>query len=201
MIAIALLFLALLSVYAEDLNVFNGYLIPSSFTPACTSALQQNVTACNNATLLYPGYGDISSNVTLNNICTTSCSNALAQYHTNIAQQCAGASLNLTGLGEPMTYLVDIIWNSFNSTCLTDSATGEFCSQYIGSAVSQDANATSLPEAVLCSNCMVDLAEMYVLSPISTGNQAMQNWQYIQTTCGVVLNGTIPTPYVPDSNT
>ncbi|RUS13988.1 hypothetical protein BC938DRAFT_477585, partial [Jimgerdemannia flammicorona] len=64
-------------------------------------------------------YGDITSNVTLKSICTSSRSRALAQYYTNITQKCQGASLNLTGLGEPVTYLVDIVWNSFNKTCLT----------------------------------------------------------------------------------
>lgn len=70
-------------------------------------------------------YGPIGNDILQESLCDASCGSSLASYHNEVQQACAGDPEPWDGV--PAVWVGDIIWSTYNRTCLKDETTGEFC--------------------------------------------------------------------------
>lgn len=99
----------------------------ATISTTCINAMESQVD-CNEwfqSNAMIDVQGTLNSTV-LATLCTTACGASLASYGRNVITSCAGEPQPFPGL--PATYYGDITSASFNITCLTDTATGEYCS-------------------------------------------------------------------------
>ena len=91
--------------------------------------------------------------------------------------------------GLPATYFGDVAYATYNLTCLKDTTSGDYCTDFIDAAfdnITTDSDALSLPANVLCSPCIVDTMKQMQSTPYSNyGPDLASQWSSIQTTCGI----------------
>jgi hypothetical protein len=98
----------------------------SSLSDACLLALQGTV-QCNSSLqgIAASDYFYQLDDSDFGSFCAESCGQSLAAYHESVDAACAGQPQPWDGY--PMTYFGDLLWASYNLTCLTDPTSGESC--------------------------------------------------------------------------
>ncbi|EPE06530.1 hypothetical protein F503_02658 [Ophiostoma piceae UAMH 11346] len=162
----------------------------------CMSAVEATV-LCDSQLSLIAGsdYFMEQDPSTLEAICTASCASSLADYHHNVAAKCSGQPEAWPGY--PATYFGDLVWSSYNLTCLADPTTGSSCMSYLFNATgdSEDVSALDLPDDLLCSPCVLALYRVLQGTAYSYyDDQMASDWKAIQEKCGV----TYPTDVTPN---
>ena len=71
-------------------------------------------------------YGSLNDSALQTSICNPACGSALETYHSSISSSCANDPQPWDGI--PATWAGDVLWATWNRTCLKDSKTGEYCS-------------------------------------------------------------------------
>lgn len=120
-------------------------------------------------------------------LCDPRCGVSLANYHSDVSSACASDVQPFDGL--PATYFGDVAAATYNLTCLTDSSTGEYCTDVIFDAFANyttDSDGTGLPASDLCSSCVVSAFRQIQSTPYSNyGAQLVDQWSSIQETCSL----------------
>ena len=70
-------------------------------------------------------YGSLGNATLQNSLCAAVCGALLALYHTNVALACASDPQPWPGI--PAFWTSNVIWVTYNRTCLKDPATGAYC--------------------------------------------------------------------------
>lgn len=99
----------------------------ATLSTACVSSIESSV-QCNsylqnvaNADI----YGTYDS-TTQDGLCDPNCGSSLASYHSSVVASCSNDPMPWDGL--PAQYYGDRVWSAYNTTCLKDSSTGQYCS-------------------------------------------------------------------------
>lgn len=70
-------------------------------------------------------YGPVGNNTLQDVLCAASCGSSLSEYHDSIHKACANDPQPWDGI--PASWVSDIIWATYNRTCLKDEISGEYC--------------------------------------------------------------------------
>ncbi|KAK9646497.1 hypothetical protein HCH54_005237 [Aspergillus fumigatus] len=142
-------------------------------------------------------FGPISNDTFQDQLCVDSCRTSLETYHNAVQQQCANDPPPWDGI--PAVWVGDILRSTFNRSCLTDPASGNYCTNVIGEIQAAlgtaDTALTSISKDQLCSTCMINLIVQMQQTAYSNYNeQLVGQWVQIQDTCGT---GPLPTNVQP----
>ncbi|KAE9375150.1 carbohydrate-binding module family 50 protein [Stipitochalara longipes BDJ] len=155
-----------------------------ALSTACTNAMIANI-SCPIELLTFAGVGNLvaSDNVTVPQICSSSCTKSLASYHKNISTACAHDPAPWPGI--PATWPGDIMWAYANRTCLTNATTGKYCVDEVLSWWNTTTiNATllsNIPTQYLCTKCMLGmLAQSQSTSYSNYNADFVSDWQSVQ---------------------
>lgn len=85
-------------------------------------------------------------------------------------------------------------YSMYNQTCLKDTSTGEYCSDFLaGFMTDQDTDGSSLSRDIICSNCVTNLFLGLQGSEYSSYDATFADqWTAIQQQCGTNYNTTVP---------
>ncbi len=129
--ALALLWTLLPSiVIASNSSYFfgNGTFYPSAtVSTACSDAILGQVNCLDDlltyahADTFYP----LANATYQKQFCNATCGSSLSAYVSNVTKSCAGQPTPFDGL--PATYYGNWAWSSWNTTCLQDAKTGQYC--------------------------------------------------------------------------
>ncbi len=70
-------------------------------------------------------YGSMDNASLQNSLCEQDCGRSLSKYHSSVASACHSDPQPWSGI--PATWYGDLVWASYNQTCLKDSKTGQYC--------------------------------------------------------------------------
>ena len=70
-------------------------------------------------------YGSLGNATLQDSLCSAQCGASLESYHSNVALTCANDPQPWPGV--PAIWTGDVIWATYNRTCLKDPATGAYC--------------------------------------------------------------------------
>ena len=105
-------------------QVFTNDSLPTNLTTACNNALLSDLDCDPTIPALQDGY--YYAQATLDSICTTRCTSALAAYESSVIQSCRGQTWNgYYNATEPVAMIPDIMQYQYNLACLMD--TGRYC--------------------------------------------------------------------------
>ncbi|ODM15751.1 hypothetical protein SI65_08985 [Aspergillus cristatus] len=142
-------------------------------------------------------YGPVGNNTLQDALCAASCGSSLSEYHDSVHKACANDPQPWDGI--PAFWVGDIIWATYNRTCLKDETSGEYCTNEIGdiqeSLGDADMPLTSLSKDRLCSTCLLALIKQMQNTAYSNYDAKLAvDWAEIQKTCGT---GALPTEVQP----
>ena len=93
----------------------------------CVSAAQATVACDPYLNILSSGNLIVNMNNTiLDALCTASCGSSLASYHHKVIDACKSDPEPWQGI--PVQFYGDVVWSTYNQTCLKDPKSGEYCS-------------------------------------------------------------------------
>ncbi|KAK5652943.1 hypothetical protein OQA88_9422 [Cercophora sp. LCS_1] len=158
---------------------------------ACNQALTAPVWECPRELLNLVGgehYYTVQNETVMDVLCRSECPTALVSYRSDVVTACANDKQPRDGY--PATYWVDAVSSVQKQTCLKDSATGEYCTQFLervlGDATSPADLLGGYSTASLCSECIVNLFKHQQSTPYSNYDAEMaEAWAAIQTQCGL----------------
>jgi len=101
----------------STVNLSQGCISALNATIACNPYIQQMVAT--------DYYGSLGSPTLQDSICAAGCGTSLASYHAQVAAACASTPQPWPGI--PAVWAGDVIWATYNRTCLKDPATGRYC--------------------------------------------------------------------------
>ncbi|CAE6504017.1 unnamed protein product [Rhizoctonia solani] len=162
---------------------------------ACGKALNSSI-ACDGAIgLSIAGAALDSSSLTA--LCSASCYQSLMSYRATISSTCdSSVVLRGTDATFPITYLVDNLIFTYNTTCIKDKTTGNWCAQFFNSSWSgttTDQGIENLPTSVLCSSCVMQNLLISQQSVIGYDPDFVSTaWPTIQSKCGITTSITDP---------
>lgn len=100
---------------------------PATLSTACSNAIQGNVNCLDDlltfahADTFYP----LGNATYQKQFCNAACGSSLSTYVSNVTKSCAGQQSPFDGL--PATYYGNWAWSSWNTTCLQDAKSGNYC--------------------------------------------------------------------------
>lgn len=169
-------------VFFNSTNAINADVTLSA---GCEAALMANISCPEPLVdLATDGLVLNSDNVTVPQVCASTCSSSLAAFHSNVSTACKNDPNPWTGM--PATWFGDLVWAYANRTCLTNNVTGAYCVDEVLSWWSTvDDNSTvlltDLPSDNLCSPCMISLlAQAQSTSFSNYGSDLVDDWIAIQ---------------------
>lgn len=116
--------LAFLVHRSNAFQVFTNNTLPPNLTIACNSALLSDLGCDPTVAALQDGY--YYAKATLDSICTTTCTSALAAYESSVIQSCKGQTWNgYYNATDPIAIIPDIMQYQYSLACLMDS--GRYC--------------------------------------------------------------------------
>lgn len=99
----------------------------ASTSDGCTAALKESLN-CEPYLLtlsMSDYYGPVGNGSFQDQLCSEGCGAALATYHSSVAQQCAEDVEPWDGV--PAVWAGDVLWATWNRTCLRDPNTNKYC--------------------------------------------------------------------------
>lgn len=70
----------------------------------------------------------------LDALCAPACEQSILSYRSKVISACKNDPQPFDGL--PAQYFIDVIWASYNLTCLKDPKSGSYCNSRVVSALS-----------------------------------------------------------------
>lgn len=174
-----------------QINVYPSDLDPSpvNLDETCIAAINATIN-CDPNIVPYASsdyYGSLANSTLQDTLCEGTCGSSLAAYRQNVLSVCGAGTEMQTGY--PVTYTGDLVWSYYNLTCLTDTATGEYCTDYVNtvnSSIATDTAISDLDSSVLCSPCMLQLFQNRQSTAFSGYSMSSAvTWASIQAICGV----------------
>ena len=105
----------------------NGTQSATAISSGCASAVGGSLN-CNpylQALAETNWYGSLNDTALQTSVCTSGCNTSLSTYHTTVSKACANDPQPWDGI--PATWAGDILWATYNRTCLKDPTTGKYC--------------------------------------------------------------------------
>ncbi|KAJ5951266.1 uncharacterized protein N7479_009679 [Penicillium vulpinum] len=189
----------LASVFAQiDLYEY-GINATALISDGCTSALRKELD-CDPflVTLSMSDYfGQVGNETFQDQLCDDGCGNALEAYHSSVKQQCAGDVEPWDGV--PAVWAGDVLWSTWNRTCLKDPKTNTYCTDAIGDIQTVlgdiDTALSAVSKDQLCSTCVLDLIQQMQKTAYSNyDEQLVDEYVKIQDICNT---GALPTEVQP----
>jgi hypothetical protein len=105
----------------------NGTHSTANLAQSCITALNATITCDPYIQQLVATdyYGSLGNATLQDTVCAAACGTSLASYHANVAQACTNSPQPWPGV--PAIWAGDVIWATYNRTCLKDPATGQYC--------------------------------------------------------------------------
>lgn len=105
----------------------NGTQSTANLSQGCITALNDTINCDPYIQYLVSNdyYGSLGNATLQNSVCAAGCGESLASYHANIALACTNDPQPWPGI--PASWTGDVIWATYNRTCLKDPATGAYC--------------------------------------------------------------------------
>jgi hypothetical protein len=133
----------------------------ASLSAGCEAALIASISCPPNLFNL-AGDGNVigTDNITVPQLCASSCTNSLSSFHKTVASACSKDPSPWAGV--PATWPGDVLWAFANRTCLKNTTTGAYCvDEVLSWWALLDANDTMLvsdvPTNYLCTPCMLNM--------------------------------------------
>jgi len=101
----------------STVNLSQGCVTALNATITCDPYIQQLVAT--------DYYGSLGNATLQDSICAAACGTSLASYHANVAAACSSEPQPWPGV--PAVWAGEVIWATYNRTCLKDPATGQYC--------------------------------------------------------------------------
>ena len=127
-VSYSLIVLLLCQLIEAQFQLFpNGTHSTASLSQGCTTALNATINCDPYIQYLVSNdyYGTLGNATLQNSVCSAGCGASLASYHSNVAVACAKDPQPWPGV--PALWSGDVIWATYNRTCLKDPATGAYC--------------------------------------------------------------------------
>ncbi|KAF8537777.1 hypothetical protein BDD12DRAFT_780083 [Trichophaea hybrida] len=122
-------------------------------------------------------YEPLNNNALEQSVCKPDCGTQLAAYHADVAKACASDSSPFPGL--PATYYGDSAYAIYNLTCLTDTRTGDYCTETVGKYLAGG----NVPNKQLCSNCATKILDQIKSTPFHNYGNLTQRVSNVQKKC------------------
>jgi hypothetical protein len=105
----------------------NGTQSTVNLSPGCITALNATITCDPYIQQLVATdyYGSLGNATLQDSVCATDCGASLASYDANVVAACSSDPQPWSGV--PAVWAGDVIWATYNRTCLKDPATGQYC--------------------------------------------------------------------------
>jgi hypothetical protein len=98
----------------------------ANITTQCVNAMEATVQCDDSLNTIAAADYFLPANATdFQSVCVKACGSSLATYHQTVVSACAGQPQAWDGF--PATYFGDLLWATWNLTCLSDSKTGQSC--------------------------------------------------------------------------
>ena len=101
----------------STVNLSQGCITALNTTITCDPYIQQLVAT--------DYYGSLGNATLQGSVCAAGCGTSLASYHAHVAAACSSEPQPWPGV--PAVWAGDVIWATYNRTCLKDPATGQYC--------------------------------------------------------------------------
>ncbi|KAI0905819.1 hypothetical protein F4823DRAFT_113363 [Ustulina deusta] len=170
--------------------VFDDSLPGTTLTDECSAALTKNI-SCDPWVSHFRSSGYYDPNG-LKSVCTTSCQQAIQDYHTGLISSCAGLSYNYTDTTYlPIDAIGALLDYTYTLVCLQDS--GRFCNYVAYESSLQadpDVAATlgqpSRNETISpCDSCLVKQSQLQAGSPFDGGEDLVTEYDALTSSCSV----------------
>jgi hypothetical protein len=170
-------------------GVSNGCLNALNATIQCDAYLVSLATA--------DDYTTLNNDTVQKSVCDPQCGTELSKYQSTVKSACAQDPMPWPDI--PATYFGDFVWAYYNGSCLRDPATGAWCKDYISnisSTLTGEFDIASLPQAQLCSSCIVALFKHQQSTTFSNYDENMAGqWASAQKLCSISAPTAVPTLY------
>lgn len=105
----------------------NGTHSTASLSQDCIAALNATITCDRYIQVIVSNdyYGSLGDITLQDSVCAAECGTSLASYHHSVALACTNSPQPWPGV--PAIWTGDVIWATYNRTCLKDPATGVYC--------------------------------------------------------------------------
>ncbi|PPQ88791.1 hypothetical protein CVT25_010476 [Psilocybe cyanescens] len=183
--------------YAQaQFNLFvNGTQSTTDISQGCITALNATINCDPYVQQLVSAdyYGSLNNATLQNSVCAALCGTSLKSYHNAVATACTSDPQPWDGV--PAVWAGDVIWATYNQTCLKDPTTGAYCVDQLPSTGDVDQDILSLPHTQLCSPCTLALLKVMQSTPFSNYDDSYaQKYAQIQSNCNT---GPLPTAAQP----
>ncbi|KAH8649260.1 hypothetical protein BX600DRAFT_554788 [Xylariales sp. PMI_506] len=166
---------------------------------ACNTALTAPILQCPKEILNLLGTDDyltLGNDTVMDVLCNGDCPGAFSSYRATVVSACANDPQPMDGF--PSTYWVDAAASAFTQMCLTDSATGIYCTDFFNETFGDATDPTDVlggySTTDLCSECVVNLFKHQQSTPYSNYDPQMaEAWAAIQANCDLSYPTATPT--------
>ena len=115
----------------SDLVLFPNDTLSSStamtLTEGCITAMEASV-SCDpylQSLANQDYYGSMDNSSLQTSLCDPACGSALSSYHSSVISSCVSDPQPWPGI--PASWYGDVLWTTYNQTCLKDSKSGLYC--------------------------------------------------------------------------
>ncbi|KAJ8105711.1 hypothetical protein OPT61_g10015 [Boeremia exigua] len=165
----------------------------------CNTALSSPIPECPQDLLTMLGgsqFYTVQNETMMDILCRKECPPAFETYRANVEEACANDPQPRAGY--PSTYWVDAVSSVQAQMCLKDSASGEYCTEFLEKSLGDASDPTELlggyTTEQLCSECIVNLFRHQQSTAYSNYDAEMARaWADIQGRCGLDYPTATPT--------
>ncbi|CAN9150812.1 unnamed protein product [Alternaria alternata] len=165
----------------------------------CNTALSSPIPECPQELLTLLGgsqFYTVQNETMMDILCRKECPPAFETYRSNVEEACANDPQPRAGY--PSTYWVDAVSSVQAQMCLKDSASGEYCTEFLEKTLGDASDPTELlggyTTEQLCSECIVNLFRHQQSTAYSNYDAEMARaWAEIQGRCGLDYPTATPT--------
>ncbi|KAF5329714.1 hypothetical protein D9619_009152 [Psilocybe cf. subviscida] len=182
------------------LQVYLNSTVPTPTPPqACVNALTASVN-CNSTISFMPVDPFLlNDNADLQTVCTSTCTQSLASYRSNVVSSCGTFAIKSNNVTYPPTYAVDKIIGAYTVQCLQDPTTHAFCGPAFA-PLNATGGLLSLPTSQLCTFCTLKTLNATLSNPATYSAPLAAILKSAVTTCGSAFSNfsvtTAPPPVV-----
>lgn len=174
------------SLVVDAVASFQIYLnstLPANPAPpeACATALMASISC--NETITLMGISPIVLLNDLPTVCTPECTSSLVSYRANVVSACQKFAITSNNVTYPPTYILDSISGPYNTQCLQDPSTAQFCSPLL-SSFNSSGGLLSLPTSELCTFCTLETLNVTLSNPATFSVPLLDILSSAVDTCG-----------------
>lgn len=131
LVSIVLIWILNLNFVLSELVLFPNDTLTTStsvnLTPGCINAMESSL-SCDpylQSLANQDYYGSMDNSSLQTSLCDPACGRALSSYHSSVISSCISDPQPWPGI--PASWYGDVLWTTYNQTCLKDRKTGLYC--------------------------------------------------------------------------